>query len=179
MKACSDQKEKLMMDVCGELGPDERAELDSHLAECDACRAKKDRLVELFQSARREGKAPALTNGQAHAFSSDILRRLRTEKPDRRTGFRLAPAMAAAGLVLVFAGWLGLNSFRTSDKVADVSENVPDTQLVPENEELLENMEFFQEMDEIEKLVKLLDDSENGGVSDERESRADDIIVRV
>ncbi len=56
-------KEALDLDVDGALAPDERAEVDVHLAECASCRAERDRLARLgdrLASARvsaREGFA--------------------------------------------------------------------------------------------------------------------------
>lgn len=179
MKTCSEYQEKLMMDVCHELSPDQKAGLTRHLAECEACRIERDRLETLFQSVRDEGDAPELTSEQVHGLSSHILRRLRIEKPEQRTFLRLVPAMTAAGLVMVVAVWLGLNDFKDFEKETVISGNVPEEQVLPEESELLENMEFLQEMDALEKLVKLLDDPENGGASDERESKVYHGSVRV
>jgi len=159
MNTCSDHKEKLMLDVHGELTAEDQIIWDRHLADCDACRQERQRLCALIQNAKEAGAVPPLSSEQEQHLSSSVQRILRTEKPDtasKRLGWRIAPALGAC-VIILFAGWFSLNDFRSSDTLSVNSGMVPEGQIIVTDEELLDNMELLQEMESLEQLVNLLD----------------------
>ena len=92
-----------------------------------------------------------------YLLSNLIKRTLRKEQPDagfKRLGWRIAPALGAC-LIIVFAGWFGLQNFQGPDTVA-VNVNGSEERM-NDNEELFENMELLEEMEVLEQLVDLLD----------------------
>jgi len=112
MNVCSDHEETLLLDVHGELTPDERSAWERHLAVCDDCRQERTRLYALILKAKEGLSVPALSAAEEQALSGSIQRTLRMQKPDVRSArsrWWLAPAFAAC-MVLVVAGWFGLKN---------------------------------------------------------------------
>ena len=155
MAACTGHKETLVMDVHGELSPEERIVWEQHLANCNDCRQERERLCTLIQGTKEGGVVPPLSSEEEQRLSSSMQRTLRTDKQDfrsRRFGWWLAPAFAAC-MVLVAAGWFGT---RGTGTLNNNSGNGVDNSITA-NQELLENMDLLQEMESIEQLVNLLD----------------------
>ncbi len=158
MNTCSEHKEILMLDVHGELTAEDQIIWNRHLAVCADCRQEKERLCALIQNAKEGGAVPPLSSEEEQHLSSSVQRTLRTEKPDavfKRLGWRIAPALGAC-LIVVFAGWFGMQNFRAPDKIS-MNGSVPEEQIIFNNEDLLQNMELLQEMEELEQLVNFLD----------------------
>jgi len=158
MDACAHHKETLVLDVHGELTPDERTAWHRHLVECEDCRRERERLLALVDKTKKELCVPPLSSEEEQLLSSSVLRTLRTAKPEprpKKVGWLLAPALAAC-MVVVVAGWFGLKNLG-SGTVAVRSVPVSEEQIIRNNQELLENMELLQEMDSVEQLVRLLD----------------------
>ena len=182
MDKCSDHKNSLLLDVYGELDSQERTIWEKHLAECAACQNEKKRLMELVQAVQKGRHSPVLSSEEAQAMSSSILRKLRAEKSDNMPGglnWRLAPAVATACILILFLSWFSLKDFKSSGKVAVISGDVPEEQIMVNNKDLIENMELLQEMETLEKLVRLLDDLQSGFQSDKRESKANHVRAQV
>lgn len=159
MGTCSDHKETLVLDVYGELTPEERITWENHLAVCGDCRQEKESLLSLIQKARQSHSPAPLTSEEEHLLSSRVQRTLRTQKPEparKRLGWRIAPALGAC-MVILFAGYFSLKDFRSPDTLTVNSNAVLEEQVIEDNEELLENMELLQEMEALEQLVNLLD----------------------
>jgi len=157
MKTCSGFKDKLMLDVHGELTSAERIVWEKHLSECKDCSREKEELLALLQNARETLSPPVLSSEEEHLLSSSVQRTLRTQKTDagyKRLGWRIAPAVGAC-MIIVFAGWFGMQNFKSPDSVS-INSGVAD-EIIVNNEELLENMEMLQEMELLEELVNLLD----------------------
>ena len=70
--------------------------------------------------------------------------------------------MVAACILILFLGWFGLNNFNSSDKASNMSQIALDEKIMVNDEEFLENLEMLQEMEALEKLVKLLDNKIQG-----------------
>jgi Putative zinc-finger len=139
MGACSDHKKILVLDAHGALTPEERTALEQHLAVCDDCRHKRERLGALLLSAKETLSVPGLTAAEEQFLSAQVQRSLRTAEPQARParlGWWLAPAFAAC-MVLLVAGWFGLKNFG-SDTVAINTTRAPE-KVVSNNKKLPEN----------------------------------------
>ncbi len=156
MAACSEHHETLLLDVHGELSPEQRIAWEQHLAGCEGCRSEQERLRALLRNAHDALCVPGLTSQEEQVISDRVQRALRTHTPatrSNRAGWLLAPACAAC-MVLVVAGWFGLQN-TGPDPAAINAGRVPEE--TAGNNELLENMELLQEMESLERLVNLLD----------------------
>jgi len=167
MAACSEHTETLLLDVHGELTPEERIIWEKHLAACEQCRHEKQSLCALIRNAKATLCVSPLSSEEEQHMSFSIQRTLRMEKPDARSArsrWWLAPAFAAC-MVLVVAGWFGLKNFGSPDTsaitfkgvseevarnnkklpensgniAAITSERVPGVQVASNNQEPLEN----------------------------------------
>ena len=182
MNKCSDHKNSLLLDVYGELDPQERIIWEKHLTECAACQNARKRLMGLVQAAQKGKHSSVLSSKETQALSSSILRKLRAEKSDNMLAGRnwqFVPAVAIACILVLFLGWFSLKDFKSSDKVAINSSSVPEEQIMVNNKDLIENMELLLEMEILEKLVSLLDDHQNGPKLNKRESKANYVRARV
>ena len=175
MSICPERKDKLLLDVYGEMDAGQRIAWKKHLAACEVCRLEKKKLFELVQASKQSGPSPDLSTKKTQTLSDSIVRKLRVEKPDHwwewvfMANRRLTPSMAAACLLILFLGWFGLNNFNSSDKATNTSQIVLDEKIMVSDEELLENMEMLQELEALEKLVNLLDIQNQGAYLQERE----------
>jgi hypothetical protein len=177
MNICPERKDKLFLDVYGEMDAGQRSAWEDHLAKCEACRLEKEKLLELLQASKQSGLSPDLFPEETQALSASIIRKLRNDKLDHwwewvfMANRRLTPSMAAACILLLFLGWFGLNNFNSSDKAAKTSQIVLDEKIMISDEELLENMEMLQELEALEKLVNLLDIQNQGAYLQESEGK--------
>ena len=140
MAACSDHKETLLLDVHGELTPEESMIWEKHLTACEQCRHEKQSLCALIRNAKEKLSAPALTAEEEQLLSFSIQRTLRMEKPEprsKRSSWWLAPACAAC-MVLLVAGWFGLKNFGSPETAAITFKRVPE-KVVSNNKKLPEN----------------------------------------
>jgi hypothetical protein len=132
MNRCSDHKETLLLDVHGELTPEQSSTWEKHLLACEDCRQEKVRLCAFIRNAKETLSVPGLSSEEEHSLSSSIQRTLRMHKPDVRStrhGWWLAPAFGAC-LVLLFAGWLGLKNFGSPDTLTMTDMRVPEEQAI-------------------------------------------------
>jgi hypothetical protein len=174
MNICPERKDKLILDVYGEMDARQRTDWEKHLAACEACRLEKEKFLELLQALKQSSPSPDLSAEETQALSDSIVRKLRVEKPDHwwewvfMANRRITPSMAAACILILFLGWFGLNNFNRSDKSLNTSQIVLDEKIMVSDEELLENLEMLQEMEALEKLVNLLDTQNQGAYLQER-----------
>ena len=139
MAACSQHKETLVLDVHGELAPEERRVWERHLAECADCTQERARLRAFVRDAKAALHVPALTSEEQQRLSASIQRTLRLQTKEarpKRAGWVLAPVFAAC-LVVVVAGWFGLKS-SGPDTAAITTERVP-VEVISNNKERLEH----------------------------------------
>ena len=100
---CKKFKEKIILDLYGELSEEEKADLESHLQECAECSRDLEYTRKVFQAVEYSKRAeiPVANWERAWEGISSTVK----EKPKRQISFLLFPkwAYAAAGVVLVFA----------------------------------------------------------------------------
>ncbi len=82
MNRCPEHKDKLILDVYGEMDAGQRVAWEKHLSSCETCRLEKEKLLELLQVSKQSGLSPDLSPKETQALSDTIVRKLRVEKPD-------------------------------------------------------------------------------------------------
>jgi anti-sigma factor RsiW len=101
---CSEVEEKLLLDMSGELGPEDKARLDRHLAGCGKCRSFADSTRRLLGALGPAPSAPEAletrTLTAVSAWSAGSHRASRMLRLAR--GLGVAAAAAAAALFLLF-----------------------------------------------------------------------------
>jgi len=167
MANCPDRQETLWLDVHGELDPADGPAWRTHLDQCPGCREERERLVRTLRLARETMPAPELKPERARAIQSAVLRRLEEERSGpwwRRlagVGFpKPALALAAACLAVVAVGWLMTGENRNPRPVQTAVETRAggrEDQTTPAEKEILANLEILEEMDVLQKVVKVVD----------------------
>ncbi len=183
--ACRRFEDALGLEVLGELREAAARDLlESHLRECAACRAERERLAALLAAVRRAGAAPAWSPGEVDSLCRAVRRRLPPERPRgilsrwREFVLRPLPALAAAGLLLAFAvaGLRGTWGPRPDLEGADLVRAEWD----PGDLEVIRHLDLLQELETIERLVHLVDLPDSlpaepgGGTEEERQGRGDE-----
>jgi hypothetical protein len=105
---CRKSKELSILDLYGEIGPEDKAALEAHLAECPACRKDYAYTKEVFSNLD-ETKPKKIPEGNWQKYWGEIESHIRDRKPslqDRPAGASVLTfprwTYAAASLVLVF-----------------------------------------------------------------------------
>lgn len=185
---CPTFEEELLLQAAGEPpgDPARRGALETHLRECAACRAERERLGLLFAAARRAGTPPALSPVQVGLLSAAVRRDLEKKRSRSRVwrmpwvgGWipRPLPAVAAA-LVLLALTVGGVRFFL--DRAEAPGEAEIASEWGPRDLEVIRHLELLRELDTIEKLVHVVDlpDSLPGvpaGSEEERQERGDEV----
>jgi anti-sigma factor RsiW len=162
MKACADREEALVLDVYGELSPGDRPAWERHLETCRACREERQRWVQIVKAAREAMPAPAILPEDTEALQRSLTRRWRGERSTPGwhglfVGIPLKPlpALAAACMVLTIAGWFVLHWIQNRSLARTIPE--AQKQITVSDLEVLENLDLLEEMDDIEKVVQVID----------------------
>ncbi len=178
MKPCTHYQETLLLDVYGELNPHERPEWERHLEQCEPCRSERERLLNMLGTVKATMPSPDMASEKAEGLPSSIRRVWREgleKKPDRKPFWgapaRFAPALAAACLVIAVAGWFSFKEFRHAGIIQKGPKVVMEEQLASEDLEVVKNLELLEEMEDVEKLVELLDRPDYGSPSLQRRTK--------
>jgi len=162
VKVCADRRETLLLDIHGELPVDKQPAWQRHLDTCPGCRQERQELMWLLKAAKEAMPSPALSPEHARAFRESVAMGWRAKRiPVRWRGLffgmslRPVPALVAAGFLLVVLGWFGLQGLRNrSDTLG--SPEVPKKVLVSDAE-VIENLDLLEHLDDIERIVQVLD----------------------
>jgi hypothetical protein len=159
-QACRNHHETLMLDAMGELNDHRlRRTWKAHLEACAPCRAERQRLVRLLATMRAAAVPPELSGAESGRMAGRVLSGLRPTSPRPVSlgwRWRMAPAMVAAGLMVIVAaaGYYLQDRFFESEKTADL--RIED-QLPSQDAEVIKQLDFLRTMDTIEKLVHVVD----------------------
>jgi len=162
MRACADREETLLLDVYGELPPGDRPAWERHLDACSACRGERQRLVQVLKAVREAMPAPAILPEETKALQQSLTRSWMGDRSKPwwhgllfGISLRPLPALATACLVLVVTGWFTLQWVQTRSRTRTVPE--PQEKVMVSDLEVLENLDLLEEMDDIEKVVQVVD----------------------
>ena len=166
-KECLQMQRLLLLEVHDLLEAGESKRLQDHLQWCPRCLEEKIRLERLLEAMRPgellpEASSAALGAERRKALERASQNRGRAKRVINRFLPRLQPlslaaAAGAIGLMLAAGYW----SLRPSQHQPSSGQNLQ--QLVSEQDEkVIEHLDFFQEMDTIQKLVRITNDSNQG-----------------
>ncbi len=165
MKGCDDRMEMLLLDVHGELPPEDLPSWHRHLEACQACRRERDRLLALIGRIRGEMLCPGQTEGETEALARSVSRALRAEREKaagwkRPFGLRLPPlpALAAACLLVVTLGWFGLHELDAPHGTGSLGKLGAEEKGIVQNLDVLEDLDLLKDMDIIQKLAQVDDE---------------------
>jgi anti-sigma factor RsiW len=153
-----------MLDIYGELSPEDRPPWEKHLEICENCRQERQRLITLIRLIRKEMRATELSEDDEASLLRSISNHLRSRSSlpwlkRRIWGLPLTPLPALAAAVLLFLG-LGLLVLQELDRTP-VTQTVvnfeSEEQMIVQQLEILENLDFLKEMETISKLVQVVD----------------------
>jgi len=160
MKACINRDEILLLDLYGELGQEEKGELERHIEQCPGCREERQKMLRFFTRIKKEMPPPQLPSEKALILSRAIGRSLRDEEVVprwwKRMFFpypRVFASLAAACFVVVLSGLLALKwfeiPFRDSDSRTEVQ--------ISREIEIIRNLELLEDFETLHKLVQVVD----------------------
>jgi anti-sigma factor RsiW len=162
MRSCADREEVLLLDVYGELSPGDRGTWEQHLETCSACSGERHRLVEILRAAKEAMPAPAILPEETKALRQSLARSWMGERSRPwwhglflGVHLRPLPALATACLALVAIGWFALQWVQTRSSTRTVPE--AQERIMAGDLEVLVNLDLLQEMDDIEKVVRVVD----------------------
>ena len=166
MTCCPEHLDRVWLDVHGELEGREAEDWQRHLEECPDCRAERARLARLLEAAG-EALEPEPLSAEAEAdLKKRILERLEPELERQREGsvrpaFR--PAAWAAGalaLAVLVSGWLWLDWGGEGPPLQTVATLEREAAANPEDREILRNLGLLENLEVVEKVVKVIDQRE-------------------
>ena len=164
MKPCSEYHEKMMLDVYGELNSADRKEWDEHVVTCDGCRTERDRLHHLIHQIQETLPCRDLTREEAGELATSIKARLQKKRTEfwwqkKLFGFpaRLVPALGCAMLLILAMGWFGLNDIEEPISLQSATNLTQVEKMMIKDFEIIRNIEILEEMEAIQKLVKVVD----------------------
>jgi anti-sigma factor RsiW len=161
MHACQDHEDTLWLDVYDELTPEQRQVWESHLASCGPCREERQRMRNLVSELKQSAQPRPMTAGETETLVSRIVRqqsrrRWRLPGTDRPIG-RWAPAFTMAGVLLVALGILAHRWLLPSTVGLPVAFDPGRNPAIAQDIDIIQNLDMLKDMDEIQKLVKMVD----------------------
>jgi len=167
MNTCEKYEETLWLDVYGEIPPEKSAELKHHINACAACRGKAGQLHTLIQTVRESVPLTALSAWESENMLLTVMRSLKKENKGWH-GFpaffqsSFVPALLTACLLVFFTGWLGLREWQEPSQVHTANMLKAEEMQIIKNYEMISNLELLEDMDDVEKLVRTVDQKKYG-----------------
>lgn len=172
MKGCKDREEALILDVFGELSPEELPEWAAHVAVCDGCRAERERLTQMMRQVKTAAvreRISAREAGHLHARvrwalnNAALAERSKTKisfwcnflpRPAWAVGILVCLGLAAGGVA-----WKQVSK-ETTTAVSEMTAPAATAGLPAQDLEVLKNYDFLKDLDTIRKLVQVVDQNE-------------------
>jgi hypothetical protein len=171
MKACANHQETLMLDIHEELPSEHHPDWDLHLRSCAGCRQERERLQDLLRGLQNVAAPPRLSTAETRALSTSILRKLRQSRQPAgwrswlwRRPARSIPTFAFASLLVVVGGWF-LAQELAPTYTAKAPPGAFEEQSVGKDLEVIRNMDLLEEIDDIQKIIELVDSREMGNLT--------------
>ena len=178
MAPCAEYKESLLLDVYGELDPRELQAWEMHINGCEQCCEERKRVLRLIQTIKASMPAPVLSPPKAMALTASALRKLGKEQEEpwwRKLSAgmpqRLIPAIATAAVLVILVSWVTFRELKKPAPSTMASNRTAQEQLIPKDLDVIDNLEMLKEMDELTKLVQLLDKSGSESTSMNQQSK--------
>jgi len=169
MNTCEKYDQMLWLDVYGELPQEKNAELKHHINACPVCREKAEELHGLIMAVRETAPLPGLSGWESQNLTRTVMRSLKKETEGWhgfpaffRTSF--VPSVLTACLLLFFGGWFGIQQWQ--GRPADMLK-AEEMQII-KNYEMISNLDLLEDMDDVEKVVKTVDQKKYGELSQKR-----------
>lgn len=171
MKMCPEHENTLWMDVYGELGPGERANWETHLSGCSACRRERIHAMQMVGRIQEACAPPPLEemaiDQAVERIAAESTATRRPSPTPKRWLFvpaRVIPVAAAACILLISAILFTLTSETPAPDqrmaaVADIHER-----LQTEDLEVIRNLELLTEFEAIQQLVQVSAHQNDGPV---------------
>ncbi len=167
MEACPDRMEWLLLDVHGEIPPEQRQQWEAHLKGCRRCSEERQRLLRLLEMVREEMRDPGLSpEAEARllrSISSAVEEESRLvwwQRVARCIPLRSIPALVAASLLIVVVGWFGLRGSDQPTSLVSTAILESEETMIVEEMDLLEQLDLLEEMEIVQSLVKIVDNRE-------------------
>lgn len=167
MGACADRMESLLLDVHGEISPEQRQQWEAHLKSCRSCSEERQRLLRLLELVREEMRDPELSlEAEARllrSISSAVEEECRLvwwQRVARWMPLRSIPALAAGFLLILALGWFGLRGGDQTIPLVSSAILESEERMIVEEIDLLEQLDLLEEMDIVQNLVKIVDNRE-------------------
>ncbi len=176
MNACAAYQETLWLDVYGELTSAGRADWEAHLSACPDCRRERERLRRMLRTVQAETPRPRLTASRGEALTQSILeaRRAERQKTVWPGWLKQAPALLAGCFVIITLAWFGIQQVNPTPSMTASAGLSQEEKLLIQDYEVIRNLDLLEEMDDLKKLVEVVDSREYGRVPDrEPEMRPD------
>ena len=164
MNGCPDRYENILLDIYGELDSSQRSFLEQHLSGCPGCREERQRVLRLLEQIRGGFRAAVLSQDTARTLSSSIKRKLLEEKAPRPflkaflTPMRFVPALAAACILIVTAGWFSLRMVsHNPPRDRNAKSAVREQRVSPKDMEVISNLDLLENLDDLKILVHVVD----------------------
>jgi hypothetical protein len=169
MLGCSNKFETLLLDVHGELPPELRSEWEAHLSGCAGCRHERERLLSELETIRQSMEPTPLPDTQVDQMIETVQAKLagqsartRSRKPFSFFPVRFAPALAVACCLMVFSGVIFYKYLLEPPARQIAVINKIEGDLKFEDLNIIQNFEILENMPTLEKLVRIVDQAENG-----------------
>ena len=121
----------------------------------------------LIQRMKETMHPPELSQREQNALTNAVRRQLKeSQEMGRwlaglmRRPARVIPAMAAVCVLIAALGWVGLKEFKAYLHGPYTADRPSEQQMIARNVDILKNLELLEEMDTIEKLVRLDDEKD-------------------
>ena len=168
MEACPEYKETLLGDVCGELDSNASSVWEAHLKFCAGCREERVRMLRLIGRMKQTMSPPTLTQGQTETLIRAIRRDLREKRKGRwwegllvGRPSRLLPAVATLCVLVIAVAVFGLRTLHSPSKTQPAPDQKAVQELAAEDLEIIKHLDLLRNMDWVNKLVQVIDETDS------------------
>lgn len=156
--------ELIILDIVGEIGPEQSAVFKEHLAYCEVCQKRFTELLGFTRAIKNCSQKESLTTAEIVQLNEAIILNKSSPERSNRTPlsfcsgqhvfhfFTKSLAAALCIAILIFSGWHLYNKSLFPSGTAKISQTYDD------EADIIANLDMLEELDVLEKLVKVLDE---------------------
>lgn len=169
MGSCPQYRENLLLDAHGELDPEAASPWRDHLRTCAACREERDRMLRLLAGMKESMPVPPLSPARSEMMLRTVQARLSGRREERSSAgwqlfsrpSRLAPALAALCGLMLMVFFLAPGRSPVPPPVRTPLEQKALGEVPARELEILKNLELLKQLDTVQKLVHILDGTDD------------------